>query len=339
MQPIFTPGVFDRGAAAWQDASRLLVVQLDRWGDVLAAAPAFGALGNGAGRHVTLLASRAGAALKNHLPAIDEVLVYEAPWVKGRLRSGSADRRFLGKLASHRFDAAIVFGARSQSALPAALFCRMAGIALRLAQCRENPYGLLTDWLPDTGNDGPESLHVDVERHLALVRSVGFDAQGPVPPFRCHEADAWSAQRKLDEAGGNHREPYVIVHPGCLQVSRGAMPERFGHAAQMIADRTGAQIVFTGNVDEQNDAARAQSSMRTSSVSLAGALTVGELAALIRGAAAIVCGDEGATLLAAAVQTPVVPMGVDLDAVIASIQAALAHRVEQPAPALEQRSA
>ena len=49
-------------------------------------------------------------------------------------------------LSARRFDAAVIFTVYSQSPLPAALLLLQAGVPLRLAHCRENPYGLLTQW-------------------------------------------------------------------------------------------------------------------------------------------------------------------------------------------------
>ena len=61
-------------------------------------------------------------------------------------------RRLLSNLRRRDFDAAVIFTVCTQSALPAALMCRLAGIPLRLAHSRENPYELLTDWvLGDSG--------------------------------------------------------------------------------------------------------------------------------------------------------------------------------------------
>jgi lipopolysaccharide heptosyltransferase II len=289
----------------WCDVRNVLAVRLDNMGDVLMTTPAIAALKGHPGRRVTLLASPAGAALRNHLPALDDVLVYEAPWVKGCMRSGAADRRFLGKLAARRFDAAVIFTVCSQSALPGALFCRMAGIPLRLAYARENPYGLLTDWVPET--DTVESgMRHEVARQLALVRSVGDDTGELGLSFQCHAVDERSARRKLDEAGGNHSAPYVLLHPGSTAASRRYPHERFARAAQLIAEQTGMQIVFSGGIEDQAIAVAAQSAMRSPSVSLAGVLTIGELAALIRGARLLVCNNSGPAHLAAAVQTPVV---------------------------------
>ncbi|HRO59898.1 MAG TPA: glycosyltransferase family 9 protein, partial [Burkholderiaceae bacterium] len=138
---------------AWRSARRVLAVRLDNLGDVLMTTPALAAL-----RHslpearITLLASPAGASLGPHLPAVDEVIEFRAPWVKHEGSDdapGLAEARLLERLAAERFDAAIIFTVCTQSALPAALMCRLAGIGLRLAHARENPYRLLTDWVVD----------------------------------------------------------------------------------------------------------------------------------------------------------------------------------------------
>src|SRR5690606_14548711 len=61
-----------RGACAvsrgWSDAKRILCVRLDNLGDVLMTTPALRALKASApGRHLTLLASRAGAAAAQYI--------------------------------------------------------------------------------------------------------------------------------------------------------------------------------------------------------------------------------------------------------------------------------
>src|SRR5205823_10185479 len=123
-----------------------------------------------------LLCSKTGAAALKYLPVVDDAIVYDAPWVKGGdpTRAAEADRRMLGALARRRFDAAVIFTTCTQSALPAALLCRLAGIPLRLAHSRENPYRLLSDWVHETDVIAPQMRH-EVERQLALVAAVGFE--------------------------------------------------------------------------------------------------------------------------------------------------------------------
>src|SRR5262249_14970392 len=125
------------------------------------------------GRRITLLTSAAGSAVAALVPEIDEVLVYEAPWVKATPPRANEhpDAAQIEALRRGDFDAAVIFAVYSQNPLPAAFLCYLAGIPLRLAHCNENPYQLLTDWRPD-----PEPARVvrhEVRRQLDLVASIG----------------------------------------------------------------------------------------------------------------------------------------------------------------------
>src|ERR1700756_5351730 len=137
---------------AWTSARRILCVRLDALGDVLMTTPALRALKQTMpGLHITLLTSPAGAEAAALIPEVDEVLTYEAPWMKATRPRGcsKADWAMAELLRQRRFDAAVVFTVYSQNPLPAAFLCYLADIPLRLAHCRENPYQLLTHWVKD----------------------------------------------------------------------------------------------------------------------------------------------------------------------------------------------
>ncbi|MGN5478421.1 glycosyltransferase family 9 protein [Cupriavidus basilensis] len=114
-------------------------------GDVLMTTPALQALADALPqRHLTLLTSEASAGLAPHLPMIDDVIGWNAPWVRqaGSPAPKEAARQLracAARLAAARFDAAVIFTVYSQSALPAAMLCTLSRIPLRLAHCRENP--------------------------------------------------------------------------------------------------------------------------------------------------------------------------------------------------------
>ena len=288
---------------AWQRARSVLAVRLDNLGDVLMTTPALTALAAGGARQVTLLASGAGAALAAHVPAIADVIAFDAPWVSGRVGDPRDERRVVAQLARRRFDAAVVFTVCTQSALPAALLCRLAGIPLRAAHSRENPYALLTDWVPDTDLCGPGMRH-EVSRQLDLVGAVGIPAHADRLVFEYGAAERDAALQKLVQAGGRVDRPWIVVHPGSTAASRRYPPERFGQAARRIAAWSGAQIVFSGGTADIGACTQAQRAMVVPSVSLAGMLGLGELGALIGGARLLVCNNSGPAHLAAAVGTP-----------------------------------
>lgn len=292
----------------WANARNILAVRLDNLGDVLMTGPALTAVKEGAaGARLTLLASKAGAAAAAHVPAVDDTIVYAAPWTKQPRNAGrhDTDRRLIDRLAQAGFDAAIIFTVCTQSALPAALLCRLAGIPLRLAYSRENPYELLTDWIADTEACAAGMRH-EVSRQLDLVRSVGFRPRRDHLVFRLNPVETASGMRKFKQAGGEVDAPYIVVHPGASAMSRRYPAERFGAAAQAIAEATGCQVVYTGGRDERDVVARAMSAMRRPSISLAGQLDLGELGALIAQAGLVLCNNTGPAHISAAVGTPVV---------------------------------
>jgi lipopolysaccharide heptosyltransferase II len=222
----------------------------------------------------------------------------------GAGRSADADRRLINELTRRGFDAAVIFTVCTQSALPAAMVCRLAGIPLRLAHSRENPHDLLTHWVHDHEVCATGMRH-EVTRQLDLVRSVGFHACDERMQFRYPASDVLGMRRKFAQSGGDLLRPYVVVHPGATAASRRYPAERFGVASRAIAESSGCQVVFLGGADEAPLIGQAQAQMDEPGVSLAGQLTLGELAALIAGAQVVVCNNSGPVHIAAAVGTPV----------------------------------
>ncbi|HMM76629.1 MAG TPA: glycosyltransferase family 9 protein [Gammaproteobacteria bacterium] len=295
----------------WSLARRVLCVRLDNLGDVLMSTPAMRALHEQRpGRSLTLLTSPGGAALIPHLPFVDDAIVYDAPWVKNARTAAcdrSRDRALIEALAARRFDAAVIFTVYSQSALPAALTCLLAGIPLRLAYSRENPYALLSDWAPETEPQAPPRH--EVARQLDLVARVGAGTRDPRLVFTVDARDRLHAQRRL-RARGLLREdrPLVLVHPGASAPSRRYPPALFGAAIDAIAALAPCSIALTGNADERETIDAVLQATHAPVQSLAGELSLGELGATIALAAVLVSNNTGPVHLAAALGTPVVDL-------------------------------
>ena len=295
---------------AWRDARRVLAVRLDNIGDVLMTTPALAALRESLPEaRLTLLASPAGAALAPNMPMVDDAIAYRAPWVAhpdiAELPVGADDRALVERLAAGRFDAAVVFTTCTQSALPAALACALAGIPERLAHCRENPYRLLTVWAPETDAIAPGMRH-EVERQLQLVARVGCATADERLRFTLRPGDLARLAKACDGTGFDPGRPYVVVHPGASAPSRRWPAERFGAAAADLARATGRSVVFTGGADEQALVAAARDACRVPSWSFAARLGLGAFAALIAGADLLMTNNSGPVHIAAALGTPVV---------------------------------
>lgn len=292
----------------WRQARRILCVRLDNLGDVLMTTPAIRALKRSApDRHVTLLASHAGAIAAPRIPEIDAVIAYDAPWMKlAQPTLACADLAMRSTLESRRFDAAAIFTVYSQSALPAALFCHLAGIPLRLAHCRENPYHLLTDWVRDTE---PETgVRHEVRRQLDLVAAVGARTEDERLSFRVGAEDRMRAAMKLAEAGIDAERPWIAMHPGATAASRRYDPERFARVGLELAKILGCQVAVTGGASERELAERVRRLAGPGARSLAGRLDLAEFAGLIAQAPLLISNNTGAVHVAAAVGTPVVDL-------------------------------
>lgn len=293
-------------AAQWRDARRVLAVRLDNLGDVLMTTPALRALKESVPqRHVTLLTSPAGAIAAPNIPEIDAVVTAEAPWMPGGA-DADALARLVATLRDLGFDAAVVFTVYSQSALPAALLCLQAQIPLRLAHTRENPYGLLTDWVADPE---PHSIvRHEVRRQLDLVAAIGARTANERLSFEVHADAAESARRKLRRAGVDLESPWIVMHPGATAASRRYPPEQFAQVIDALAVLPNTQIILTGSAAERALIASIRSGARYTTFSLAGELTLGELAAVLAPAAMLIANNTGPVHVAAALGTPVVDL-------------------------------
>ena len=293
---------------AWERARDVLCVRLDGLGDMLMTGPAIRALAEAGPsvRRVAVLASPAGVEAARLLPGVAESIVYRAPWVASGEPPGPAtDRAMIEELDRRRFDAAAVFTVNTQSALPAALLCHLAGIPRRLAHVRENPYGVVTDWVPEpeTGN----AQRHEVRRQLDLVGHVGAHTARTQLSVRISRDATARALAAVCAAGVAVERPWLVVHPGATAASRRYPPELFARAADLLA-RDGWQIVLTGDAEDVGVAGVMASAMLQRPMSLVGRLGFEELAAVVASTSVVVSNNTGPAHVAAAVGTPVVDL-------------------------------
>jgi lipopolysaccharide heptosyltransferase II len=295
-------------AGQWRAARNILAVRLDNMGDVLMTSPALRAIkASDRQRKITLLTSESGAAVARHIPEVDDVIRYDAPWVKSVWQVSSIGAlRCLSQITERGFDAAIIFTVYSQSALPAATLAWLGGIPLRLAHSRENPYQLLTDWVSEP--EPQTEVRHEVRRQLELVSSVGYTTADERLSFRVDAEDRARALEKLERAGIDSSRPFILVHPGASAASRRYPALQFAAACRLIAAQSGHQIVVTGSAEERQLVETVHLHGPRGSVALCGELTLGELGAAIENAALLVANNTGPVHIAAALGTPVVDL-------------------------------
>ncbi|WP_434743612.1 HAD-IIIA family hydrolase [Micromonospora sp. SH-82] len=277
-------------SAAPRRAATVLVVRSDSAGDVLVTGPAIRAVAAYAER-VVLLCGPRGRAAAELLPGVTEIVEHPLPWIEADPApvdpadvTGLVDR-----LARIGADEAVVFTSYHQSALPLALLLRMAGVG-RISAISDDYPGSLLDVRHRVPTGVPEP-----ERALSLAAAAGFALPtGDRPALRI----------RPPTPTGLPRRPYLVVHPGSAAESRACPPELAARVVRLLTS-AGHRVVVTGGPGERELTARVAGG---TGVDLGGGTGLGDLAAVIARAQALVVGNTGPAHLAAALGVPVVSL-------------------------------
>ena len=293
---------------AWKSCKNILCIRLDNMGDVLMSQPAIRALKKQfPGRKATLLTSGAGSSIAPFIPEVDETITFDVPWVKTNEARGEQQLLALAnELRSRQFDAAVIFTVYSQNPLPAAMLCYLAGIKKVLGYCRENPYQLINQWVPDK-----EPLNYvvhEVERQLRLVGVAGGETSDTKLLLEIPEESRQKVSDKISDllvSSGIHAdEPWLVLHAGVSEEKRLYPASDYISACRSLI-KQGYRIVLTGSGSERAYVGEISRQLGGVATNAAGELSIAELIALITAAPVLVSNNTGPVHIAAAVGTPV----------------------------------
>lgn len=275
-------------------------------GDLIMSSPAIRALKQTSSSKITLLTSSMAAGIVPYITEIDEVIVCDLPWIKTKESTANNEIfTLVQQLKDRKFDAAVIFTVFSQNAMPAAMIAFMAGIPLRLAYSRENPYDLLTDWVPD--KEPYSFIQHQVLRDLALVNTIGASAADKFYLQLNIPVTSWkNAKDKLLTVDVDTEKPWLIFHAGVTEKKREYPGELWVQAAKKLIRERGFQILFTGSASEKPVCEKLAKETGENAFSIAGLLKLQEFIALIEKAPVVVSVNTGTIHIAAAVNTPVV---------------------------------
>src|SRR2546427_9330187 len=198
----------------WAQVKRVLAIRLDNLGDVLVTTPALHAIKTSLpAATLTLLTSPVGAQVARLNSDLDDLIVYEAPWMDPwhKLPQDSQrEQKMIATIQERHFDGAIIFTSFHQSSLPAAYLCYLADIPLRLAASIDGPGSLLT-----TRHKHPVRTMHEVERGLDLVSAIGLTTPDRDLVLQVPEESRSHIDTLLAASNGRGNRPLVVVHPGC----------------------------------------------------------------------------------------------------------------------------
>lgn len=150
-------------------------------------------------------------------------------------------------------------------------------------------------------------------RHVArnfYALAGGHGEPGELSPYVASHADRLAVREHLN--GALSERPYIVLNAnaGELSLERRWPVEHFARLARRLTLEDGLRVVWIGAENEREHvgvAARGSLPLPVgASVDLSGKLSIGELCALLEGAAAAVSNDSGPMHIAAALDTPTI---------------------------------
>ena len=288
-----------------KDHAKILCVRLDNIGDLLMTTPALSALKESFDCHLSILTSSAAADIACEIPEIDKVFVYNAPWVKHTNLTSLQDYQLaVNLLSEENFDMAFIFTVHSQNPLPAAMMLWHAGIPIRIAYCRENPYYLLTHWIPDE-EPFTKELH-QVQRDLNLVTYFGAHSKKNKLSLTVKEWCWGSIVKKLRMRGADPHAGWILIHPIVDDAKRQYNVDKWIEIGKRLCKKLNCQLFITGNNHQASKIAVIKEAIGKRAINLAGILSLAELALLVRKSRLVLAVNTGIVHIAAATSTPVV---------------------------------
>ncbi len=275
---------------------RLLVMRLDRIGDVALSTPVLRAARKAWPQaFIAMMVRTACADVVAGHPDVNEVILYDK---EASHRSPLATIGFARSLRRYRFDTALVLHPSHR----AHWIPWLAGIRRRIGYDRKQPW-LLTHRLAHRKQEGEKH---EAEYALDMLRPFGIEPAAP-EPFIAIDPDAKDrVARLLHLKSVPDDAKLVAIHPSASCVSKRWMPERFAAVADKLAAHKDVRICVVAGKEDLQAAQALELAMRQRLINLAGQLSVGELIALLKRCRLLISNDSGPVHLAAAVGTPVV---------------------------------
>jgi ADP-heptose:LPS heptosyltransferase len=285
------PPAFERA-----DLRNVLVLRLDRIGDVIMALPALGELREALpDAYIRLAVGRWSEPVARHAP-VDEVLVWSAPWV-GRPREGAEAAIALARraraLRSEHLDLAIDL----QGDVRASALVALTGARVRAGYANTGGSWLLTHVIPlDETLSWIEQNRRAVEIVLGPpTRRVAVD---PLTP-----SDRDFARHFLESLSPGTR-PLVGLHPSGGRPVKQWDPGRWTAVAGRLQRELGATILLTGSEADRGLAEAVSRGLPEPAIDTTGRLGVRETMAVIETMDLFLSADTGPMHMACAVDTP-----------------------------------
>ncbi len=281
--------------------AEILLLRLDRIGDVLMSLPAIGALRDALPEaKIRLAVGEWSKEIAQDAP-VDEVLVWSAPWV-GRKDEGARSLVSLFQVARSRVALRPDLAIDLQGDSRAMWLMAATGARARAGYANTGSAALLTAIA-----DLDEDVSFVEQNYRAIEAALGRAV--PRKPFRWLDEErrargAALLARHLTEAGLFPKGPLIGIHPGAGRRIKEWPVERFVELGRRLVKEKGATLVVTGSSGEAARAGAISAALQGAALDLSGRQTLGALAEVMSACDAFVSCDTSAMHFACALGLP-----------------------------------
>ncbi len=298
LKELDVPEVYAKAVQALEGKTRaqdfcILVVRLDRIGDLTLSLPAIEALRRRfPGAFISVMTRPETRLLLEGQPAIDEVIAYDYS-KRGRHAFPLGYFRFIEEIMKRRFDAAVILHPGIRSTLMPFL----AAIPTRVGYRDKNAW-LLTRSVPDERRYGRKH-----ESQYALdIVSALTGVHTPVPPPSRLAVDPTAT---LEPPPGR----WIALHPGASCVSKRWPAERFHALAKaLLAEYPGHSVAVIGGQETRGETRLITSGLGDRTLDLAGKFDLRQLTTFLSRCELLISNDSGPVHIAAAAGTRVISL-------------------------------
>jgi heptosyltransferase II len=275
---------------------RILVVRLDRIGDVLLSTPVIKNLRDAYPQsYIAFMVRPYARDIVRGNPYLNDVIVYDK---EGEESSFSGNLKFISYLREKRFDIAIILHLMKRTHL----LMFLAGIPERVGYDKKMG-ALLTKRIPHTKHYG---LKHEIDYSLAVLEYLGVDTKDHSLYMPLGSTSEIKAEELFRDNAIGAGEIVIALNPGASCASKRWPVSKFAEAADRLKEKYGARILIVASADDRAFGDEVHSSMRGSSINLSGATTISELASVLKRVKLFISNDSGPVHIACAVGTPVI---------------------------------
>lgn len=275
---------------------KILVMRLDRIGDVLLSTPVIKALrGAYPESEISFMASPYAIDIVKGNPYLNEVIVYDK---MGAEKGGLGNFKFVASLRKKKYDLAIILHPTNRSHLVAFF----SGIPERIGYNKKMGM-LLTKKIPHTKQYG---LKHEMDYALGILAYIGVKSPERALYMPITEKSEAKVKKIYAEHGLGDRDTIVVINPTSSCPSKMWPVPKFVEVAHVLAKKHNAKLVIISDAKDKETADNLSRSVNAKHLNLAGMTTVSDLASVLRRAKVFISNDSGPVHIASAVGTPVI---------------------------------